>query len=97
MWGGRGFSISLNGFGSRVASLAQDSLLWLLPPSQGPISLTHISQGLFLDPGLSRQRLHPLCVEERAVMQGRQGGGNDCGGEGGDHSGRNVVGNELFA
>lgn len=39
---------SLSKSGGSVASRAQDSLLWLLPPSLVPISLTHISQGLFL-------------------------------------------------
>lgn len=44
---------SLNIFGGRVASHAQGSPLSYLPPSSDPISLTHISQVLFLDPGLS--------------------------------------------
>lgn len=66
-----------------------------LPPRAPSALLTFLKA--CLDPGLSWPCLHPLCVEERAVMQGRQGGGNDCVGEGGDHSGRNVVGNELFA
>lgn len=45
--------VSLNKFGGSVASHAQGSPLWYLPPSLAPVSLTHISQVLFLDPGLS--------------------------------------------
>ena len=41
---------SLSKSGGRFASRAWYSLLWLLPPSLVPISLTHISQGLFLGP-----------------------------------------------
>lgn len=45
--------VSLNKFGGRVASHAQGSFLWFLPPSVVPIRLTHIAQVLTLDPGQS--------------------------------------------
>lgn len=47
---GKGAPVSLNKCGSSVVSHAQDSPLCGLPPCWVPVSLTHISQGLFLDP-----------------------------------------------
>lgn len=50
---GKAVLVSLNKSGGRVASHALGSFLWFPPPSLVPISLTHISQVLILDPGLS--------------------------------------------
>lgn len=67
-----------------------------LPPRAPSALLTFLKASLWIPDSPDSVFIHSV-LRESAVMQGRQGGGNDCGGEGGDHSGRNVVGNGLFA
>lgn len=67
-----------------------------LPPGSPSALLTFLKACLWILDSADSVFIHSV-LRERAVMQGREGGGNDCGGEGGDHSRRNVVGNELFA
>ena len=67
-----------------------------LPPWSPSGLLTFLKACCWIPDSRDSVFMHSGCRESR-VMQRREGGGRDCGGGRGDHSGMNVVGNELFA
>lgn len=69
--------VSLNKFGSRVASHAQGSPLWFLPPSSGPSALlTFLKSCFWILDAPDSVFIHSVW-RKRAVMQRREGEGRE--------------------